>query len=152
MSYESCESCAFEPQATETCFHPNKRAAPSTSFHLAEDPVINEQQAIVVVPPDLSTFNREMTLANKSNQYNVLASDHIDFCSCSVEAALKFNPAGRSKLIIIRTYYIVCIHIYIYVYTSSTGVSARLNALGWSFSFCNALISCKQPSWQQAKV
>ena len=78
--------------------------------------MINEQQAIVVVPPDLSTFNREMTLANKSNQYNVLASDHIDFCSCSVEAALKFNPAGRSKLIIIRTYYIVCIHIYIYTY------------------------------------
>ena len=115
VSYESCESCAFEPQATETCFHPNKRAAPSTSFHLAEDPVINEQQAIVVVPPDLSTFNREMTLANKSNQYNVLASDHIDFCSCSVEAALKFNPAGRSKLIIIRTYYIVYIYIRIYI-------------------------------------
>ena len=111
---------------------------------------LDEQQAIVVVPPDLSTFNREMTLANKSNQYNVLASDLIDFCSCSVEAALKFNPAGRSKLIIIRTYYIVSI--YIYVYASSTGVSARFNAFGWSFSFCNALISCKQPSWQQAKV
>ena len=78
--------------------------------------MINEQQAIVVVPPDLSTFNREMTLANKSNQYNVLASDHIDFCSCSVEVALKFNPAGRSKLIIIRTYYIVYIYIYTYIH------------------------------------